>query len=208
MSSVPYIFANSTGNIALSQLDVNFANVKSQVDAANVVTDAAQPAITTVGTLNGLAVDGPVIVDTGPILSGGNINLLTGTLPENYTQMQWAEDINNPGVGKNQYIWVDTDGAHIQTIDTGYNNIWEFNNAGNTVMPGNASIAGSATVTGNLRVTGIATTGAYTKAQLLLITGRVGSIVAVIDSPVHAGKLAYWDGTYSRWSYVKDDSAI
>lgn len=208
MSSVPYTFANSAGNIALSQLDANFANVKAIVDSANVVTDGAQPAITTVGTLNGLAVDGPVIVDTGPILSSGNINLLTGGLTENRTQMQWAEDINNPDVGQNQYIWVEDTGAYIQAIDTGYNYLWQFTSTGNTAMPGNASIAGSATVTGNLRVNGMASVSSYLKSQLLLITGRVGSIVAVIDSPGHAGKLAYWDATFARWSYVKDDSAI
>ena len=122
--------------------------------------------------------------------------------------MQWAEDINNPDIGMNQYIWVQADGAYIQAVDTGYNHLWQFTSAGNTAMPGNASIAGSATVTGNLRVSGMATVSSYSRAQLSAITGRLGSIVAVIDSPVHAGKLAYWDATFSRWSYVNDNSSI
>lgn len=207
MSTVPYIFANSSGNIPLSELDSNFSNVKALVDAANVVTNAAQSAITSVGTLTGLSVNGVVIVNTGPIKSSGNIVALTGGAA-NYTQIQWAEDIANADVGQNQYMWVDSSGAFIQTIDTGYNNIWEFNNAGNTIMPGNASIDGDVAISGNLRVTGITNVGAYLRANLLATTGRVGCIVAVIDSPVHAGKMAYWDATYARWSYVKDDSAI
>jgi len=52
MSAVPYTFANDTGNIALSQLDVNFANVKAQADTAVVVTASAQPNISSVGTLS------------------------------------------------------------------------------------------------------------------------------------------------------------
>jgi hypothetical protein len=39
MSTVPYIFANVIGNISLNELDSNFANVE---------TDSAQPAITSV----------------------------------------------------------------------------------------------------------------------------------------------------------------
>jgi len=96
MSSVPYIFANQTGNIALSDLDANFANVKANVDyasfaglattattattantantatTAGTVTTAAQPNITSVGILTSVSVSGNVI--TGNITGG---NLLT-----------------------------------------------------------------------------------------------------------------------------------
>jgi hypothetical protein len=41
MSTVPYIFANNTGNIPLSELDANFANCKSSVDYAAVAGEAA-----------------------------------------------------------------------------------------------------------------------------------------------------------------------
>ena len=36
------------------------------------------------------------------------------------------------------------------------------------------------------------------------ITGVVGEVIAIETT----GKLAYWDGTNSRWSYVSDDSAV
>jgi hypothetical protein len=69
MSSVPYLFGNAVGNIPLSQLDVNFANVKASADSAlvaNFVTGNAQANITSVGTLTGLSVAGNI--------SYGNLN--------------------------------------------------------------------------------------------------------------------------------------
>jgi hypothetical protein len=47
------------------------------------------------------------------------------------------------------------------------------------------------------------TVGNYAAASMP--TGAVGMIVAVND---HGGKLAYWDTTNSRWSYVFDNSAV
>jgi len=43
----------------------------------------------------------------------------------------------------------------------------------------------------------------YTSANLISITGSVGSTVAL-----NTGKLAYWDVANTRWSYVSDDSAV
>lgn len=66
--AVPYTFANATGNIALSELDANFANVSQNSNRANTagtVTTAAQPNITSVGTLTTLSVSGNI--------TGGNI---------------------------------------------------------------------------------------------------------------------------------------
>lgn len=206
MSSVPYTFANSAGNIALSQLDANFANVKAIVDSANVVTNAAQPAITSVGSLNGLTVNGTIRSDQSLIVLTGDAN--------NATQLQWAEDVTTPDDGENRYILADTNGVQIISVGAAGSQEWAFNANGTSEFPanvsisGNASIANNTSITGNLRVYGLTSIGPFTKAQLLLITGRVGSVVAVIDSPVHAGKLAYWDATFARWSYVKDDSAI
>lgn len=70
MSTVPYIFAGNTGNIPLSELDANFANVKALVDSANIVTNGSQPAITSVGTLSSLSV-------SGNIYSNGNIAMVS-----------------------------------------------------------------------------------------------------------------------------------
>lgn len=94
MSTVPYIFANDYGNIPLSYLDANFANVKASVDyallanranvantantstTAGTVTTAAQPAITSLGTLVSLTVTGTAT--TGNIATTNAT--LTGTI--------------------------------------------------------------------------------------------------------------------------------
>jgi hypothetical protein len=79
LSAVPYTFANASGQVPASQLDVNFANVKAAVDTAGIVTTAAQPNITSVGTLTALSVAGNVI--TNRVVSTSNVtggNILTG----------------------------------------------------------------------------------------------------------------------------------
>lgn len=60
MSQVPFTFANSSGNIPLSRLDVNFANVKAFADTAGIVTANNQPNIKQLGVLNSLSVTGNI----------------------------------------------------------------------------------------------------------------------------------------------------
>ena len=69
--TVPYTFANQTGNIALSELDANFANVKAAADTAGTVTSAAQPAITSVGQLTSLTVSGNIRTLSGGVYAPG-----------------------------------------------------------------------------------------------------------------------------------------
>jgi hypothetical protein len=38
-------------------------------------------------------------------------------------------------------------------------------------------------------------------------TGVVGQLIAISDS-TPGGKMAYYDTTNTRWSYVSDDSAV
>lgn len=217
MSTVPYIFASSVGNIPLSELDSNFANVKAQVDSANVVTDAAQSVITSVGTLTALTVGGNITINTGVIKSGNSLTVLSGG-SSNFTQLQWAANVSSPGTGQNQYIRVDTNGAQIKTSSNNYT--WQFNTNGTTDIPGNINISGNVditgsvniddnlSVTGNTQITGLFAVGAYTKATLNTIVGTVGSMAAVLNSPVHQGRIAYWDLTFNRWSYIDDSTPV
>ena len=98
MSTVPYTFATDTGNIPLSQLDANFANVKAFANTAGYVTGSNQANITSVGTLISVSASGNItggnIATSGSIsatgtITGGNIvnngnitagNILTGGL--------------------------------------------------------------------------------------------------------------------------------
>lgn len=78
MSTVPFIFAGNTGNIPLSQLDADFANVKLSVD---FVIQNAQANINSVGTLTALSVSGNILVGgiasvAGNVTVGNNANLV------------------------------------------------------------------------------------------------------------------------------------
>ena len=64
--TVPFNFATQSGNIPLSELDANFANVSAHATTATYVTGNNQSNITGVGTLNSLAVYGNV--------SAGNVS--------------------------------------------------------------------------------------------------------------------------------------
>jgi hypothetical protein len=89
--SVPYTFANQSGNIPLSELDANFSTLSSAVppyanaagtattaitaQTAATVTNNAQPSITSVGTLTSVSVSGNVSTSEFFL---GNGSLLTG----------------------------------------------------------------------------------------------------------------------------------
>jgi hypothetical protein len=83
--TVPYTFGNEQSPIPLSQLDANFAAPPYYANVAGNVANAAQPTITSVGTLVALSVTGNVnggnLRTTGAISASGNIavgNITTG----------------------------------------------------------------------------------------------------------------------------------
>jgi hypothetical protein len=80
--TVPFNFATQSGNIPLSELDANFANVSARTLTATYVTGNNQSNITDVGLLNSLFVYGNVT--SGNVSANGNIrsNIITGV---NYT---------------------------------------------------------------------------------------------------------------------------
>jgi hypothetical protein len=83
MSTVPFSFSNQVGPIPLSELDVNFANVKAAADTAGTVTTNAQPNITSVGTLTALSVAGNIVGNLTGRVSGnvtGNVLFGPGTV--------------------------------------------------------------------------------------------------------------------------------
>ena len=80
--TVPYTFANRTGNIPLSELDANFSNVSAFSSTAGTVTSSAQPNIASVGALNSLAVVGTIAGSSLAIvgnISSSNLSV-TGTV--------------------------------------------------------------------------------------------------------------------------------
>jgi hypothetical protein len=59
----------------------------------------------------------------------------------------------------------------------------------------------------NNSVNGFMRVSQYTAAGLNAITGVVGQIASVTNSSP-GGRIAYWDTTNVRWSYIADDSAV
>ena len=82
--TVPYTFGTESSPIPLSQLDANFATIPAFAYTAGNVSNAAQPVITSVGTLTSLSVAGNVnggnLSTAGLVLAIGSItggNILT-----------------------------------------------------------------------------------------------------------------------------------
>ena len=94
--TVPYTFANRTGNIPLSELDANFSNVSAFASTAGTVTTAAQPNIASVGTLSSLTVSGSGSMGSlsvsGNIVAVGNVTAgnIIGTVIGNISNAVYA----------------------------------------------------------------------------------------------------------------------
>ena len=48
----------------------------------------------------------------------------------------------------------------------------------------------------------------YTAAGAAAVTGAVGWQISISDSPTVGGRMAFWDTTNARWSYVSDNLAV
>jgi hypothetical protein len=145
MSSVPFTFAGNTGNIPLSQLDDNFANVKLSVD---YVIQNTQANINSLGTLTALSVSGNVLI--GGILSVTGNSIVSG---------------NSTVTGN-----LDVSGAINATGNTTHGNVLTTGivSAGGNITGGNLKTAGLVSSTGNVVGGNIITGG------LILATGNIG----------------------------------
>jgi hypothetical protein len=135
--TVPFNFATQSGNIPLSELDANFANVSASTLTATFVTGNNQSNITNVGTLNSLAVYGNV---TAGNVSTNGIVRANSVVSVNYT-------------GTNVSVTGNITGANLNVsnlFETG--NITATGNitTGNLIATGN--ITGSNVETVNLMV--------------------------------------------------------
>jgi hypothetical protein len=48
----------------------------------------------------------------------------------------------------------------------------------------------------------------YTAAAAAAVTGAVGWQISISDSPTVGGRMAFWDTTNARWSYISDNTAV
>jgi hypothetical protein len=170
--TVPYTFATATGNIPLSELDVNFANVKAYVYTAGTVVTNAQPNITSVGTLSSLTISELTTTNDVDVTGQLTINWLDGN----------AAPLAGPGILASTANIYDI-GESSKPFRSGYfnGNIYVGNiiNTGSSSFSGNISAnnlsAGAAiSATGNIRG------GNITTAGLITATGTVytGNIIS------------------------------
>jgi hypothetical protein len=171
MSTVPYIFAGDTGNIPLSQLDDNFANVKLSVD---FVIQNTQSNITSVGTLTALSVSGNVLI-------GGILSVAGNTIHGNIQTAGFVSASGNV-IGANILtagIISATGNAILGNVLTSGSVSAAANVIGNVVIANVVSAstlnAANVSLTGNLVVAGNATvngTTTFINTQNLNITDK------------------------------------
>lgn len=150
MTTVPYTFGNESSPIPLSQLDANFAVTPTFANTAGNVSNAAQPNITSVGTLTSLSVIGNVrggnLLTAGLISASGNLtvgNISTGGI------------ISAVGAvtGGSFTAAGDINGSNI--IATGYVQATSNVTGGNLVTGGNINATGTISAQGNVLAQGI-----------------------------------------------------
>ena len=189
MSTVPYIFAGDTGNIPLSQLDANFANVKAFANTAGYVTGSNQANITSVGTLISVSASGNIT--GGNIATSGSISA-TGTITG-------GNIVNNGNITAGNILTgglisaagTITGSSHLGSVVSVTGNITGGNILNNGLVSATSTITGGNILTGGLisatgTITGdtIAVTGASTAASYSAtgnVTGssHLGSVVSV-----------------------------
>ena len=189
MSTVPYIFAGDTGNIPLSQLDANFANVKAFANTAGYVTGSNQANITSVGTLISVSASGNItggnIATSGSIsatgtITGGNIvnngnitagNILTGGL------ISAAGTITGSShLGSVVSVTGNITGGNI--LNNGLVSATSTITGGNILTGGLISATGTITG-GNIAVTGASTAASYSATGNVTGSSHLGSVVSV-----------------------------
>lgn len=85
-------------------------------DVLNVTTSEIAAALQSGDVTLQLIDDGDV---TGRLKASGPLIVLAGGQEsnDNYVQLQWTRDVNNPDLVKSSYIWLDTNGIHFQNND-------------------------------------------------------------------------------------------
>jgi hypothetical protein len=164
--TVPYTFANRTGNIPLSELDANFSNVSAFSSTAGTVTTASQPNITHVGTLSSLTVSGGIIGSSLTVtgnITGGNI---IGTIVGNISNAVYATTAG--------------------TVTTNAQpNITSVGTLSSLTVTANISTSGNVVVTGNVEPGNVTSTGLL-RGLTVLATGNLVGGNANITNSVNA----------------------
>ena len=194
--TVPYTFANATGNISLSELDINFANVKAAATTAGTVTANAQSNITSVGTLTSLSVSGNV---TAANFIGNVVSVVANAI---YAASAGTSNIANVIIGNAQPNITSVGSLTSLTVS---GNITSGNISGGNISV--ANIVGTG-ITGSGNVSGgnISTAGSSTASVNLTTTLSLGTVAGsvVIDVALSSCQLFTTSGnvnlSFSNWA--------
>jgi hypothetical protein len=164
-----------------------YRNANITVDSYGRVTAIANGNISGTVTSVGVTPGTGISVSGSPITTSGNISITnTGVTRLN-------AGLNISLSGSNGNVTVSATG--------GSGTVTSVNLASNTLSVTGGPISTLGTITAEFN-----TVPVYTIASKP-ITGVVGQLIAISDSSP-GGKMAYYDTTNSRWSYVSDDSAV
>jgi hypothetical protein len=163
--TVPYTFANRTGNIPLSELDANFSNVSAFSTTAGTVTTASQPNITLVGTLTSLTVSGSGSMASLTVSGNVTANNIIGTVVGNISNAEFA-----------------TSAATVTT--NAQPNITSVGTLSSLTVTANISTNGNLIVVGNVEPGNIVSTGLI-RAVTIQATGNLVGGNANISNSVN-----------------------
>ena len=163
--TVPYTFANRTGNIPLSELDANFSNVGGYSNTAGTVTTASQPNITLVGTLTSLTVSGSGSMASLTVSGNITADNIIGTVSGNISNAEFA-----------------TSAATVTT--NAQPNITSVGTLSSLTVTANISTNGNLIVVGNVEPGNIVSTGLI-RAVTIQATGNLVGGNANISTSVN-----------------------
>ena len=183
----------SSGNVTLSLSTsgvtaATYTNPTLIVDAYGKITSASNNVVSGTVTSVNLSAGAGVSVAGGPITSNGSIT------------------VTNTGVTRLNA------GAGI-ALNAGNGNVTVSTTGSTGTVQSVGLTSDTLTITGG-PITSIGDIDVeFNKVPVYTIatkpgSGVVGMLIAISDSPTNAGKMAYWDTTNTRWSYVSDDSAV
>jgi hypothetical protein len=156
----------------------------------------------TIGLFNFVGVDTTTADSNNyQFLTGTQTNINSPSIPTSstvdYARLLTGVIVDNTGSG-NGFSITNAIGLHIMNGWTS-----QINTVTNKYAVLSEDVGTAISIKGPIVTTQTMTVGNY--ASTALPTGSVGMMIAINDN---GGKLAYWDTTNTRWSYVFDNSAV
>jgi hypothetical protein len=119
-------------------------------------------------------------------------------IPLSFTTSTWNASVDSTVFGNGNGT------VNMLTMNTSLN---EYRNTSHKFTERTGSFTALNMTTATAVFTAIPVVPNYTAAGSAAVTGQVGALIAISNS-TPGGRMAFWDTTNSRWSYVSDNSAV